>query len=440
MRYLASQAHFSFAKELTKDLVKFSKVYDMPKSSAPAMNAPDDQIATRNITILVALQGLVGTMVPSHFIIGGLAGKELASSAAFATFPISMTIIGSMFSAPLLSNLMTKRGRVPGFVLAAIIALIGQLLAAYAMFIESFPLLLVGAFFIGSFVAAQGLFRFAATDMASASFRPRAISFTVAGGLLAAIIGPTIASQFSTSLPQAPYAGAYLVTSALTFLFFPLFFLLKLPKPKANEVTVDKAAFRELLRSKEVVAAILVATISYAMMNLMMTATPLAVVGCGFQLSDSSNIVRAHVIAMYLPSFFTGYLINRFGTRAIAFTGLGLLTLASVIGMMGVQLTEFYTALILLGFGWNFGFVGGTNMLARVTDDPAMQKKLQGRNDFILWTSVAIASLTAGVLMNGIGDGGKTGWLYVTSAMLPFLGLAAFVLYILTNARKAQNA
>ncbi len=263
------------------------------------------------------------------------------------------------------------------------------------------------------------MFRFAATDMASAEFRPRAISFALIGGLFAAIISRYVVKHYSVMDNAYPYV----IMAVITVVFTGLYFFLRLPMPKAGGKH-KPVPIKPILRERKVQAAMLISISAYAIMNLMMTSTPLAVEGCGFTRGDSASIVSAHVMAMFFPSFFTGYLIKWFGLRPIVLTGICILVASSIVALMGVELLNFYIALILLGIGWNFAFIGGTAMLTASIPDPDAAKTLQGVNDTILWTCVAIASLSSGILMNYFGDGGERGWHLVNYAMLPILALA----------------
>ena len=207
----------------------------------------------------------------------------------------------------------------------------------------------------------------------------------------------------------------------------PLFFFLDVPLPKAPSADAPQArSRRELLRDPKIAVAIICGMVSYALMNLMMTSTPLAVVGCGFPTGTAADIVSAHVIAMYAPSFFTGHVIARFGAVRVVALGLFLLALAGVVALMGVELTNFFIALVLLGIGWNFGFIGATAMLTQA--HPAHERgRVQGLNDFLVFGCVTLASLSSGVLMS-LGDTTLAGWNAVNIAMIPFLALAGAAL------------
>jgi len=384
----------------------------------------DDRLARRNVAVLVALQAVLGSQITMVFVIGGLAGQMLAPNPCLATMPITMVVLGSMTTAPWLSPLMQRRGRVTGFVIGATGGLIGSLLAAYGVSTGSFWLLLLGSYLTGTYMSAQGFYRFAATDTASDAFRPKAISYVMAGGLLSALIGPQLV-KVTDGLTGVPFVGTYLVAAAITAIGMFLFLLLDLPKPKPQNpaTALPVRSIGQLLRTPAIGVAVIVAMVSYALMNLVMTSTPLAVVGCGFTKGNAADIVSAHVLAMFAPSFFTGHLIARFGAVRIMAAGLAILAAAGGVALSGVELTQFFVALILLGIGWNFGFIGATALLT--ASHPAHERgRVQGMNDFIVFGCVTIASLSSGGLMNCAGQDVVHGWNAVNLAMIPFLALA----------------
>lgn len=390
------------------------------------MNMTNDRTAKRNVAVLVMAQAILGAQMPMIFVIGGLAGGMLASNPCLATLPISFIVFGSMTTAPWLSPLMQRNGRRFGFFIGAFAGAVGALIAAYGLYIASFPILLVGSYFTGIYMSSQGFFRFAATDTASDAFRPKAISYVMAGGLLSAIIGPQL-NKIVQDAYAVPFLGTYLAVAALNLGGMLLFFLLELPKgTKGVTVAADAPKGRsrkELLRDPRVIVAIICGMVSYALMNLVMTSTPLAVVGCGFDKNNANDIVSAHVLAMYVPSFFTGHLIARFGVQRILASGLVILACAGIVALSGVTLTNFYIALILLGLGWNFGFIGATTMLAGA-HRPEERGVVQGMNDMIVFGMVTFASLASGGLMNCSGGTAVEGWTAVNLAMIPFLVLA----------------
>ena len=398
----------------------------------------DDRRAKRNVAVLVAAQAILGAQMPMIFVIGGLAGGMLATNICLATLPISFIVLGSMITAPWLSPLMHRHGRRFGFVIGATAGAVGALVAAYGLYVGSFGILLAGSLITGIYMSAQGFYRFAATDTASETFRPKAISYVMAGGLISAIIGPQLNKLVQDAF-VVPFLGTYLAVAALNIFGMMLFFWLDLPKGSKETpfaTNAPKARNRlELLRDPRVVVAIICAMVTYSLMNLVMTSTPLAVVGCGFTKNNANDIVSAHVLAMFAPSFFTGHLITRFGVEKIIAAGLVILMVAGIVALSGVALGNFYVTLILLGLGWNFGFIGATTMLASA-HAPHERGVVQGMNDMIVFGMVTVASLASGGLMNCSGGTAVEGWTAVNLAMVPFLVLAGGALIWLTTRPK----
>ncbi len=387
------------------------------------MTDSTDRLARRNVLVLVASQAILGAQLPMIFTIAGLAGQSLAANACWATLPISLMVIGSMLTATPLSAFMSRYGRRAGFVLGTFGGALGAAIGAYGLYTSSFLAFLIGALFSGVYMSAQGFYRFAAADTASDAFRPKAISWVMAGGLLSAVVGPQLV-KLTAGAFVIPFLGTYLAVIALNFLGVFLFAWLNIPKPKPPTAGDAQGRSRmELIRTPRIAVAVIVATVSYALMNLVMTSSPLAVVGCGFETKDAANVVTAHVLAMYAPSFFTGHVIARFGVEKVMATGLVILAGAGAVAMSGFELTNFFGALILLGVGWNFGFIGATTMLTSA-HAPSERGRMQGMNDFIVFGGVTLASFSSGGLMNCSGGTVHAGWQAVNMAMLPFLVLA----------------
>ncbi|MFC7705091.1 MFS transporter [Plastorhodobacter daqingensis] len=391
--------------------------------SETALPPAFDGRARRNVFVLVAAQAILGAQMPMIFTIAGLAGQSLAQNACWATLPISAMVIGSMLTATPLSALMQRYGRRAGFVIGALGGSFGAGLGAWGLLTASFPLFVLGALFSGMYMSAQGFYRFAAADTASDSFRPKAISYVMAGGLLSAVVGPQLVKVTAETM-VVPFLGTYLAVIALNLGGMFLFAFLDIPRPPAPAADAPRGRSRmELLRTPRIAVAVICATVSYALMNLVMTSSPLAVVGCGFETSDAADVVTAHVLAMYVPSFFTGHLIARFGVERIVGLGLLILALSGGVALMGVELEHFFAALILLGLGWNFGFIGATAMLT-TAHRPEERGRMQGLNDFIVFGGVTLASFSSGGLMNCSGGSVEAGWQAVNLAMAPFLVLA----------------
>ncbi|UFE71082.1 MFS transporter [Pseudosulfitobacter pseudonitzschiae] len=407
------------------------------------MTHTHDSRAKRNVAVLVCAQAFLGSQMPMIFVVAGLAGQSLATNICFATLPISLIVLGSMLAATPVSAIMQRFGRRAGFFVGAAGGAVGGMVGAYGLYLGSFPIFLAGSFLTGIYMSAQGFYRFAAADTASDEFRPKAISYVMAGGLLSAVIGPQVV-KLTADAYVIPFLGTYLavivnVVGSLLFLFIDI------PKPPVPALDAPKGRSRlELLKTPRIAVAVICATVSYALMNLVMTSTPLAVVGCGMTgdllpgtdlsglsaaeqrstfINLASNVVTGHVLAMFAPSFFTGHLINRFGVEKIMGLGIAILGAAGIVALSGVTLSNFFIALILLGLGWNFGFIGATTMLSG-SHLPHERGRMQGLNDLLVFGGVTMASLASGGLMNCSGGSPVQGWAAVNIAMVPFLVLA----------------
>ncbi|SNX67683.1 predicted MFS family arabinose efflux permease [Cereibacter ovatus] len=388
-------------------------------SDAATLPASDAR-ARRNVLVLVAAQAILGSQLSMVFIVAGLAGQTLAPNACWATLPITMAVAGSMLSATPLSALMQRFGRRAGFLVGALAGAAGAAICALGLMQASFGLFLLGSLFTGTYMSAQGFYRFAAADTASDSFRPKAISWVMAGGLLSAVIGPQVVKLTSDAV-VVPFLGTYVAAIALNLVGMGLFAFLDIPRPAAPRPGATGGRSRmQLLRDPQIAVAVICATVAYALMNLVMTSSPLAVVGCGFDTADAADVVTAHVLAMYGPSFVTGHIIARIGAAKVMGLGLAILAGSGAVALSGVELEQFFAALVLLGVGWNFGFIGATAMLTSA-HSPQERGRMQGLNDLIVFGGVAAASLASGGLMNCSGGTVQAGWQAVNIAMLPFL-------------------
>ncbi len=377
----------------------------------------------RNVFVLVFAQAALGSQMPMIFVLGGLAGQSLASNACWATLPISLIVFGSMTTAPWMSQVMQRFGRRTGFMLGTLGGALGAAIGAYALYIGSFSLFLLGSYFTGIYMSAQGFYRFAAVDSASPAFRPKAMSYVMAGGLISAIIGPQL-TKITSDAMAVPFLGTYLTVIGINIVGSLVFLFLDIPKPEKPAPGADTGRTRwEMLKTPRILVAIITAMVSYALMNLVMTSTPLAVVGCGYEQDLAADVVTGHVLAMFVPSFFTGHLIARFGVEKIVALGLVILAAAGGVALAGVDIANFFVALILLGIGWNFGFIGASTMLAGA-HAPEERGRIQGINDMIVFGCVTVASLASGGLMNCSGGSVVEGWNAVNLAMAPFLALA----------------
>ena len=393
-------------------------------SDAPTLDPPDtDARARRNVWLLVAAQAVLGAQMTMVFVVGGLAGQMIAPNPCLATLPISLIVLGSMTTAPWLSSVMQRHGRRAGFITGAAGGALGALVAAWGLYHGSFAVLLLGSYLTGIYMSAQGFYRFAAADTASDAYRPRAISYVLAGGLVSALIGPQLV-KLTQDASVIPFVGTYLAAAGLNLVGMALFPFLDIPRPPrpAAGAAVGRSR-RALLANPTIAVAVICGAVSYALMNLVMTSTPLAVVGCGFTVDNASDIVSAHVVAMFAPSLFTGHLINRFGAVRVVAAGLVILAAAGAVALTGAELGQFYGTLVLLGLGWNFGFIGATTLLTSA-HAPEERGRVQGLNDAIVFGGVTVASLASGGLMNCSGGTPEAGWTAVNLAMIPFLALA----------------
>ena len=386
----------------------------------------------RNVIVLVMAQAFLGAQLPMMFIIGGLAGQSLTNNICWATLPISFIVFGAMTTAPWLSQVMQNYGRRIGFILGTVAGVIGAIICAIGMYKGIFAFLLIGSYLTGIFQSSLGFYRFAATDTASDAFKAKAISYTMAGGLLSAIIGPQLV-KVTSDLYTTPFLGVYVTVIFINIIGAFLFIFLDIPIPKKFNATEIPSRTRiQIIKTPRILISIIIAMVCYALMTLVMTSTPLAVVGCGYSQNNAADIVSAHVLAMFVPSFFTGHLINRFGVTKIISIGLILLTVAGLVNLSGMSLGNFFVGLILIGVGWNFGFIGATTMLA-TSHSPAERGKVQGLNDLFVYGFVTIASVASGALMNCSGATPADGWSSVNLAMIPFLILASISLFWLSK-------
>ena len=387
-------------------------------------DTPDSRrLAWGNVAVLVLAQAILGAQLSMVFITAGLAGAMIAPNPCFATLPVSMVMLGSAISARLLSGFMARHGRRAGFTIASLVAAIGAGIAFAGLERGNFALFTLGCTLIGAQMSAQGFYRFAAADVAPEALQPKMISLVQAGGLVSALIGPRLAKA-TAEMGGIPFAMTFAAIVALNMVGPLIFALLRIPVlPRHATQAAGGRSLGEMLRTPEIAVAMICAMVSYALMNLVMTSTPLAMVGCGFAVADASGVTQAHMIAMFGPAFFTGHLIARFGAERIVTAGLVILAGAGAVALSGVELDHFYLALVLLGLGWNFGFIGSTAMLT-AQHTPEERGRVQGINDAIVFGGVFLASLSSGALMGCGGGTAQQGWSAVNLMMLPFLTLA----------------
>jgi len=386
--------------------------------AAPAPDAVipfSDRRAKRNVAVLVLANAVLGSQIAVNIIVAGLAGSLLAENKALATLPVSMVVLASMFTAPAASMLMGRFGRRTGFLVGALAGATGATICTGALHAGSFAMLVAGAVAIGIYQAFQGFFRFAAADTASEAFKPKAISWVFAGGLLSALIGPEIVRLTSGAPPATAYANAYLANIGLNVIGAIVLMFLDIPRPAATADGRDSGRpLRVIARQPVFIVAALCGMVGFSTMSLVMTSTPLAMIGHGFTSGHAADVVRWHILAMFAPAFFTGSVIARFGQLPVIGVGLGMIGICGAIALAGVDLHHFYAALIALGIGWNFSFIGATSLLG-TAHTTAEQAKVQGLNDFLVFAFVAVGSFGSGALLDAFG------WSAVQYAMTPAL-------------------
>ncbi len=383
----------------------------------------------RNILALTIAQAILGSQMPMYIILGGLVGQSLASNVCYATLPISLLIVGSMVSSPILSNLMQSTTRRLGLVVGNLAGLIGSLTSLLGIFLGSFELFLLGSFVSGAYMASQAFYRFAATDDCEDRFKARAISTVLSGGLIAAILGPSMV-KISLSLNNSvPFLYSYLGIVMLNCLGpFILSYIKPIPLSKSSGVKINDNSNKtnlnrplvKIFKSPVIVVSIICSMICYGVMNLIMTSSPIAIVGCGFGNNQAANVVSAHALAMFAPSFITGKLIEKYGEKSIISTGMLLFLFAVLIAYSGVDISNFYISLILIGVGWNFSFIGSTSLLTK-NHYPSERGKVQGINDFFVFGFVALSSAASGWLMNCSANSSQLGWEVVNLTATPLV-------------------
>jgi len=392
-----------------------------------------DKDARRNALLLATAMGLAGANASVVIATGGLVGRLLGPSPEWATAPITAFVLGSAISTLPAAWLMRRMGRRDAYRIGAGFGVLAGLLSAYAVREALFPLFLFSLGLCGVYQAFVMSYRFGAADGASASFRPKAISWVLVGGLASAIVGPQLVIHTKDLVPPFTFMPSYIgqaVVAALAVVALGFTRFASLPEtPVAGE---EARPVREILRSGRLRVAILCGATAQALMNLIMTATPLAMIGCAHGEGDAALAIQWHIVAMYLPGFFTGPLIARFGVYPVMMLGMLMLAGCGAVSMTGVSIAHFNTAMILLGLGWNLAFVGATTLVSEGLR-PAERTRIQGINDFIVFSCTALASLAAGRVL------AQFGWATLNMAIFPFVAIAmGLVLWLAFNDERRE--
>ncbi|MGL5447808.1 MAG: MFS transporter [Rhabdaerophilum sp.] len=378
----------------------------------------DDALAKRNALVLSGAQALAGANASVVFATGALVGAALGPSAAWATAPTTTFVIGTAIATMPAAWLLRRAGRRAAYQYGAAIGLIAGLLAAYAIQQGSFALFMVATAMCGVYQAFVVNYRFGATDNASPAFRPRVIAWVLAGGVAAAFVGPQLVIHTKDLTPPFTFMASYIGQALVAGLSIGvLLFFRNAPAPAVGSQEPARP-LREILKSRRLKLAIGISAIAQALMNFIMTATPLAMIGCFHTTTQATLAIQWHIVGMFLPGFFTGHLIAKFGVYRVIALGLTLLGVCGVIGLSGITLLHFNAALIALGVGWNFAFVGASALVAE-GQKPSERNLVQGFTDLVIFSVTAVASLSSGKLLAGFG------WASLNIALFPFV-IAAF--------------
>lgn len=387
---------------------------------------------SRNIPILAVAQALGMSGPPAIVLLGGIVGAELAPSPALATLPISLMVVGVALAAIPAAFLMRRIGRRKGFMLGSALAAGGGLLAAYALVQANFPLFCLGAALVGANGAFVQQYRFAAAESVENQFAGRAVSFVLVGGIFAGYLGPEIARRTQGMIGDALFVGSFV---SVAILYTVAIVLLSLLRDVAPPAEIDYSAGRplsEIARQPNYLVAVMAGAASYGVMSFLMTATPVQMVGVvGFSLDETALVIQSHIMAMYIPSLVTGFLIERLGLYRIMFLGAILMIACSGLAIVSAELIHYWGALVFLGLGWNLLFVGGTVLLT-YTYKISERFKAQAGNDFTIFAIQALASLSAGTMLY------STNWTIMN--MLSILVLAATLGVVLQQRRELATA
>ena len=371
----------------------------------------------RNVALLALCQALMMTTTSAIIASAALIGYALADDKALATLPVALQFVATMLTSIPASLYMRRVGRRWGFVTGAMIGVAGGVIATAAVVVSSFWLFALGIALIGSLLAFGQFFRFAAADTAAPETRSRAISLVLLGGVLAAFTGPNLARFTKDLFDPVAFAGTFAAIVLIYLVMALVASFLTIPPMSAADRSGPQRPLLEILSQSKCIVAILGAVSSYAVMTFVMTVTPLAMADCGFAFGDSASVIQWHIVGMFLPSFFTGHLVARFGATNIMIVGALLQALCVAINFAGIEYLHFLSSLILLGVGWNFLFIGGTSLLTECYT-PSEMAKTQGFNDFCIWGCVGAGALLSGASIHHLG------WVTVNSVTLPFIAIS----------------
>lgn len=378
----------------------------------------EPSVSRRNAWILTVAQSFGGANAPIVISLGGLVGQQLSPDPDLITLPVSLLNLGLALGTLPAAFVMRRFGRRSGYLVGTTIGMIAGLVAAMGIVFSSFLVFCLGTCVAGFYSSYVQSYRFAAADNAIGPEAQKAIARVMVGGLVAAIIGPQLVIWTRDAVPGIAYAGSFLSQAALAALAFPVLWFFRSCAVRKSEGG-DHAGERPLLQiltSRRYLLAIATGVVSYGLMTFVMTASPIAMVGHGHSVDQAALGIQWHILAMYGPSFVTGRLMVRFGKERVAAVGLLLIGSSAAVALSGFDIAHFWIALVLLGVGWNFGFIGATSMVADC-HTPAERSKVQGANDFLVFGTVACASFFSGSLLH------SSGWETINWIVLPAVAL-----------------
>ncbi|MEM7561669.1 MAG: MFS transporter [Pseudomonadota bacterium] len=386
-------------------------------------------MSKKNLTLLATCQGLMLSCTSLTIATAALVGVALAPDPAWSTLPLGLLYLTVMITVIPASALMKKAGRRIGFALGGTAGICSGLTTAFGIYSNSFTIFCVGTACFGIASSFAHYYRFAATEIVDEKYRSRAISWVLAGGLVAAFTGPNIGRLTREMIPDALFAASYLSVALFCLGIVLIQFFIRIPKPGAEEIQGHKRPLVEILLQPSFLVAALCAMIAYGTMNLLMTSTPLAMHHRGMDFSDTAFVIQWHIVGMFAPSFFTGSLIHRFGVLTIMLTGAVLLLLCTLVALNGQMFSHFVFGLILLGVGWNFLFIGGTTLLTE-TYLPAEKSTIQGINEFVVFSATAFTAMSSGFLHHWLG------WEKLNQYAIPVVCFSGIIIILLWLQRR----
>jgi MFS family permease len=386
----------------------------------------------RDVFLLACCQALLLTNSAGLITMNGLVGYRLADTKSLATLGVTSYVLGSALATMPASLWMAKVGRRMGFMTGALINVGGCALAAFAIAIGSFPLYCVATAVIGIYMAIGLQYRFAAAEVSSPKDKPKAISLVLAGGIVGGFLGPESVRR-AVDLFHAPFLGGFVVLAAYAIAALAVQSTVRVPPPTVEERSGAGRPLSAIVRQPVFIVAAMAGGLGYGLMNLLMTATPIAMSFCSHPFGATALVIEWHVVGMYAPGFVTGALIQRFGVNNVILTGLALMAASVAVALNGNTVAHFVVALALVGIGWNFMYVGGTTLLTEAYK-PAEKARTQGANDFIVFATMCVSSLASGAMVS------TAGWEAMNRAVLPFLAVIAGSVIWLGWRRRRQAA